>query len=390
MLVSDPHEAWRRYVSTGALDRRLLRPAVLHAWERSHEAGADPSRPRAEHLSADDTERLRARESRLITAAEPYMRALSRAAGSERHAAMLGSADAVVLDVTGHPESVRGPEAVPGPGSLLSESACGSNGIGTPLADGGYAELVGPEHFISGFHPFTCQGVPLRAPDGSVAGVLSISVRRVQAARQLHELLGCAVRGIEAELVMHQLAQEMERLLRARPGDAETLDRVRQDVAQAMTSGRLRLDAAARRAHGHDIRAHVEMLWRAEHVFESFMRRAEYWRDVADDTASGPVLPVRLTDEVVLLVELLQTEAETRGVELGAASSDDPEWTVDRRALRRQLFRAVHAALESCPSGSRVEVRVAQPRGAPGPRIAITRRDAAVPVGTLDLDETAP
>lgn len=386
MLVSDPHEAWRRYVSTGALEPRLLRPAVLHAWERAHEGGADPSRPRAETLSADDTLRLRGREERLISAAEPYMRALSRAAGDERHAAMLGNADAIVLDVIGHPESVKGPEAVPGPGSLLSEGACGSNGIGTPLADGGYAELVGAEHFISGFHPFTCQGVPLRAPGGDVAGVLSVSVRRVQAGRRLKQLLECAVRGIEAELLMHQVAHEMDGLLRTRPEDAAQLERVRQDVAQAMTVGRLRLDAAARQARGEDIRAHVEMLWRAQQVFESFVRRAEYWRDVADETAVGPFEPVRLTDEVRLLVELLGTDAATRGAELHVAASDDPEWTVDRRSLRRALFRAVQAALDATPAGGQVDVRVRRSRGDPAPRIDVTRRDAAVLVATVAVE----
>lgn len=61
-----------------------------------------------------------------------------------------------------------------GPGELLVEELSGANGIGMPLA-GGRARRVRPAGslLIGGFRVFTCQGLPIRAPDGSVAGDLA-------------------------------------------------------------------------------------------------------------------------------------------------------------------------------------------------------------------------
>lgn len=98
--------------------------------------GANPRLRRAEAPSAVDTERLLERQGKIIRAAQPYLRALSRAADGERHAAMLGNAGSIVLDVLGDDLGVQGPERVPGPGALLDERACGANWIGTPLAQG--------------------------------------------------------------------------------------------------------------------------------------------------------------------------------------------------------------------------------------------------------------
>src|SRR5512134_2752194 len=175
--VASTREAWRKYVSTGALNPGALRPAVFRAWERCHDFGTSPRQPQAESLSSDATQRLLDSRAGILAAARPYMAALSRAAGSDRHAAMLGDRSGVVLDIVGDEQTVHGPEPFPGPGALLAEEVSGANGIGTPLAGAEYVELVGPEHFIGGFHVVTCQGGPVRAPEGAVTGVISTSVR---------------------------------------------------------------------------------------------------------------------------------------------------------------------------------------------------------------------
>jgi sigma-54 dependent transcriptional regulator, acetoin dehydrogenase operon transcriptional activator AcoR len=154
-IVKAAFRAHEQYVSIGKLSPALLREPVFRAWERSHLQGASALRAKAIQLEPLETERLLESKKEIILAAQPYLRALSKAAGSVPHAAMLGDAQAIVLDVKGDEQTVHGPVSVPGPGSLLDEGACGANGIGTPLAEGAYAELVGPEHFIGGFHPFT-------------------------------------------------------------------------------------------------------------------------------------------------------------------------------------------------------------------------------------------
>lgn len=242
-------EASRLYLSTGRISVEL-RPTIRRAWTRSHEAGANSRRMRAEILGAPDVDRLLDTEADVVEAARPYLRLLSEAAGADRHAAMLGDARGFVLDVVGDEQSVNGPESVPGPGSLLAEGMSGANGIGTPLAEGGYVDIVGAEHFIVGFHPFTCQGTPT-GPDQEVAAVISTSVRSPAASERLRHILFCAAHGIEADLLAARLQADISVYLNAPVEDVQALRRLHQDVVQAHNAGRLGLQVAAQLA-SHD------------------------------------------------------------------------------------------------------------------------------------------
>lgn len=354
-------EAWRRYVSTGALSGRSLREPIRLAWERCHDHGTSPVQARAESLSGEGTEQLLAARAELVTAARPYLTSLSRAAGSERHAAMLGDERAVVLDLVGDHETVHGPEPFPGPGALLAEEVSGANGIGTPLAGGEYVELVGPEHFIGGFHVFTCQGTPVRSPDGSVAGVISTSVRRVEASARLRDILVCAAHGIEAELLRARLEEDVRRVVSS--PSAGTLSRLRDDVTQSYTSARVRLEAASRGAAERGLDATLALIGHAQRAIERFRRQAALWRELAADEIGAPrrIALERLAGDVV---DILQTEARVRRVELGAKALEPAAVRADGRALARAIFAAVLDALEGAGPGGAVHVSTRPAHGA--------------------------
>jgi transcriptional regulator of acetoin/glycerol metabolism len=377
--VGSTREAWRRYVSTGALDRTALRPPVLRAWERCHDLGASPEQPQAEALSPDATRRLLESRETLIRAARPYMTALSRAAGAERHAAMLGDESGIVLDLVGDEETVHGPEPFPGPGALLAEEVSGANGIGTPLAGEEYVELVGPEHFIGGFHVFTCQGVPFRGPDGSAVGVISTSVRRVEASARLREILVCAARGIEAELLRARLEDDVRKVLATASDSA--LARLRDDILQSLASARVRLDAAARRAPRRGLEATLGVVADAQRAIDRFGRQAALWRDLASAEV-GADQPIALDALARDLVELLATEARTRGIELRAGPLDAAVVRADPRSLARALFTAMLDAFEAAGAGGVVHVSAREgPRsGAPSLRVRGEPGAAGVPL----------
>jgi len=343
--------AHRRYLSTGALRPELLREPVFRAWERCHAQGASARQARAVHLADAELERLLTQQSVLMAAARPYLRALSQAAAAERHAAMLGDSRGVVLDVVGDPPSVSGPERVPEPGSLLSEAFSGANGIGTPLAEGGYVELVGPEHFIEGFHPFTCQGVPIRTPDGAIAGVISVSMRRTEAARRLHELLVCAAHGIEAELIRERLDEDVRRLIAAGGRDDEALlENLRQDIVQAQAAARLEVTLAARDLARDRLAYAARLLALAERSIAVFERQSALWRDLA---ATDPG-PLRVVDLAVLLSDLaalLRTEAATSEVTVEVVEGEPLQVVVDPLQLSRALLRAFLRAFQAARGG---------------------------------------
>ncbi|MBD2436605.1 sigma-54-dependent Fis family transcriptional regulator [Nostoc sp. FACHB-110] len=354
-LDIDVLEARRVYKSLGAIQSQMLRPSIYQAWERSHLQGANPYALQAEKLSTLDTERLIEQKRDLIQVSTPYIRMLSQAAGTDRHAVMLGDQHAIVLDVVGDKQTVQGPEPFPGPGSLLSEAVAGANGIGTPLAATDYVEIVSHEHFIDGFHPFTCQGIPLRNDKQEIIGVLSISLRRADARQRLKEILLCASRGIEAELLIAILEKDVRRVLQSNPNEYQPLEELRQDIIQVNQAARLKLEVISRMVAVNRLDYAMQLLQQAEQSIQIFRRRAAIWRNLAS-FEMGMRQPVILTDCISDLVDLLVTEAAIRQVEI-VTEWDEPITVIaDSRSLLRQLLRYFLQAFDQAGKSGIVKV----------------------------------
>jgi transcriptional regulator of acetoin/glycerol metabolism len=354
-IVSNTAEAWRKYVSVGAITPSLLRTHVLRAWVRSHEQGASPWVARAEVLSRTETERVLTDHDRLIAAARPYLNLLSQSAGHERHAAMLGTAEAIILDVIGDERSVCGPERVPGPGSLLTEAMCGSNGIGTPLAEGRYVEIISTEHFIHGFHPFTCHGIPIRTPDGAYEGVLSISVRQPETAERLHEILFCAAHGIAAELTRLRLTDEVRSIMVA--GQGASLEGLR---AELVRLGARPSEASPGAAGSAEDMFHetMSLLRLADETIRELEERARAWRELSSDDLGIPS-DVDVVDEITNLIALLEPESRRRHVEVTFGCEPEPHaGLIDRRKLRRDLFRLLLRGIDVAEEGGAIAIDI--------------------------------
>lgn len=358
--VAAAFQAHEQYISSGKLSAAQLRDPVYRAWERSHLLGASARRAKAIQLEPFETERLLQKEQELIRAAKPYMQALSSAAGSDPHAAMLGDSRAIVLDVAGDEETVHGPVSVPGPGSLLDEAACGANGIGTPLAEGGYAELVGPEHFIGGFHPFTCQGIPIRGADGEIAGSLSISVKRVESAGKLREILICAARAVEMELLRGRIDEDL-RLIAASPIISHELwEKLRQDIMQSLTMARLNFEFAARSQHRGHAEYAARILHLADRSLQTFARRGALYRSLIS-THPGPEQRIHVNLLIDDLCELLETERNTGNITLRISEDNDcVSIEANAHATARTVFRALLQAFDAARGGGFVNVSIRQ------------------------------
>lgn len=348
-------EAGRLYRSKRAISKELLRSQIYQAWERSHAQGANPRSMQAEQLSPLETERLRDRNQALMTAARPYFRMLSQAAGAERHAVMLGDRNAILLDVTGDEQTVNGPEPFPTSGSLLSEGIAGANGIGTALAESGYVEITATEHFIEGFHPFTCQGIPLYNERKEVTGLLSISVRRPEVGQRLKEILLCASHGIEAELMIATLEQDIRNVLSARPDDYHPLEKLRQDLIQSHQAARLKLELGTRMVSKNKVDQSLKFVREAERLIQIFQRRANLWRHLAS-VEPGHHQTVCVTDLLQDLLDLLKTEIRIRKVEV------TPEWNeavsiiAEDKVIVRMLLRYFMKALEQVQTGGNIHI----------------------------------
>lgn len=348
--------AWQKFADGGDLAANAVREHVARAWKRCRQNGVNPRSTQAARLSPERTAELVSEKRDLVEAAAPFLRALSIAAGDERHAAVLSDETGLVLEIVADDETARQTVGFPSRGTLLAESVAGTNGIGTPLAEGDYVEIVGPEHFIEGFHGYTCQGLPLKSLEGEIVGALSMAVRHIEAAERVHEILICAAHGIEAELIHRWLGHERAEALRQLGSTTPAIEALRQDVTQLQTAARLRLEQAAIITR-NGAEGALDFVSIADQLIRRFRNQSVLWRDIAVAEVGAPKA-VDLQFRLVEVAELMATEAAIHGVRARISNGPPVHVTADPSELSRSLFRCFLKSFETLKGGGDVVARV--------------------------------
>ncbi len=155
-----------------------VRPVVWDSWRRCQEYGIDPHKAKVQPHDPTRLERARQASRELHEAAGPILEAANEPLSDLPHLLVLLDRDAVLLRLLTDEVAARLASA----GSNLFEGASwaekdlGCNGGGTALATGRPVILIGPEHLVEDYIGWTCIGVPIHAPDGSLVGALDLSV----------------------------------------------------------------------------------------------------------------------------------------------------------------------------------------------------------------------
>ena len=154
----------------------IVRDIVLDSWLRSARAGVDPARPAPRVVTEGEAAaRLSAHPLGGIV---PIVRSmLGSVAHDARHIAAISDARGMLLSAEGHPEML---DAAAGicfrPGALLSETAVGTNAVGTTLYLDHPLQIFSAEHFNRRFHGWTCAAAPVHDPGtGALLGCIDIS-----------------------------------------------------------------------------------------------------------------------------------------------------------------------------------------------------------------------
>ena len=190
----------------------ILRELVARSWQRAASAGVDPDRPAPKMLNAAETARTLAHHpvSHLLPLIESM---LTEATEDARYFAVLSDADGVLLWAGGHPRALEiavGPGFLPG--HLASESAVGTNAIGTALALDHPVQIFSAEHFNRLLHGWTCSAAPIHDPENhEILGVLDLSGEFRTGHPHSLSLVSAVARVIEDKL-SEELAHHDERL----------------------------------------------------------------------------------------------------------------------------------------------------------------------------------
>src|SRR3954471_8033129 len=179
----------------------VLRDVIVRSWARCVEAGVDPDRPAPVVLDADQTAgRLAAHP--LAAVVSTVRGLLSAASQDARHLMALSDADGVLLWAEGHPsmlEAAIGPHFLPG--SLCSETAVGTNAVGTALALDHAIQVFSAEHFNRLLHGWSSAAAPIHErATGELLGAVGLSCSFRHAHPHSLALVTAVARAAEAHL----------------------------------------------------------------------------------------------------------------------------------------------------------------------------------------------
>ncbi|WP_026118207.1 GAF domain-containing protein [Nocardiopsis salina] len=206
----------RDEVMGGARPSTRPRNLVARSWSRVMDMGLDPdgANPR-HHLPTDQVEHRR-RTSPLAGVLPELRSMVATAAHASDSLMVVTDADGVVLWRDGAVRTRSGADSLGfGEGSCWTESAVGTNAIGTVLAEGHPVELFAAEHFEQRQLPWYCTAAPVHDPrTGRILGVVDLS----GPALTFHPMAGALVTGAARMAEMRLAEQHRMRLDRIRDG----------------------------------------------------------------------------------------------------------------------------------------------------------------------------
>ncbi len=212
MVASISKADWENFRAVGRVPPSI-REVVLQSWKRSSRL-ATASPKHAPMLAPDDLHTTRIHARRLRQAAHAALSKADFLLRQSGNMMLLCDQDCVVLDAAGDSDIIaRGRENHLHLGGKWSESAIGTNAIGTAIHLGRSVQVDGPEHFCEEIQRWNCAASPVKDPGtGQLLGVVNISWSAGQKQPGSTALSSAFALQVESELA-HRLAQDRQLLL---------------------------------------------------------------------------------------------------------------------------------------------------------------------------------
>ena len=166
---------WQKFRDgTAPVDPEYIPPFILASWERCRESGITTeanSIVRVDALLLEQAQRL---NSDLLCSARSIMDKLFAVVRATRCSISLTDGSGLVLHTLR--SEGDGPDVLPG--QIATEAVSGTNGIGTCLVERKTVTIIGAQHYCARHHVWSCTASPIRYEDGTLAGVLNVSIAR--------------------------------------------------------------------------------------------------------------------------------------------------------------------------------------------------------------------
>ncbi|MBV2264158.1 MAG: sigma-54-dependent Fis family transcriptional regulator [Thauera sp.] len=208
-----------RFFVEGRPPEAGVSPAILESWLRCRDLGLDPaSRAAAENVGRLQLAEARERSRGLLDYASGVMEHVFEQIRASGSLVILSDPQGMILHSLGDAEFVdRASRVALQPGACWSESARGTNAIGTAIATEAPTVVLGGEHYLERNGFLSCTAAPIRDSRGTLAGVLDVSCEQRMHQRHSLGLVRLSVQLIEKRLFEAEFANHILVAFHERP-----------------------------------------------------------------------------------------------------------------------------------------------------------------------------
>ena len=217
-------QIWERFQAGGCAPPEIQSNLVLQRWARCRDAGLSADNPGEPLMALERLPAARERYAPLLAPGAPFDAFATAIARAGFCGLLCDENGLVIARRIAEPFEASIVETRLIEGALWSESARGTNGVGTTLAERGPVSVVGTEHYERRNHALACYGAPVRDVRERIVGVLDASGPVSEAAEFIHASVVATAAAIEALLVARTYDAalpgglfELERLLAGLP-----------------------------------------------------------------------------------------------------------------------------------------------------------------------------
>lgn len=179
--AKETSRAWARFLSdrdAPSLPMRGVRSVIYQSWVRSNSTGIKPEQFAAPTLDSEpQSSKSRHDNSDMRRATQKSLTQIGAMLFGAEAILMLTDRDGVILDTVGDASTMDKANRINlRVGGIWSETASGTNGIGTALWAGQPVFVHGEEHFCEAMKSWSCAAAPIRDPlDQSIIGAINLS-----------------------------------------------------------------------------------------------------------------------------------------------------------------------------------------------------------------------
>lgn len=206
---------WKKFCETGHADTGIIREFILASWKRSRAMHVSPVREPENMIQASRISEILESKSMLIETARPVMERIYAFIKGSGSLIVLTDENGIILHSLGDEEYLTSPDVL-APGRDFSESAIGTNGMGTCIFEDKPVQIWAEEHYLEGLQNWNCSASTLHDEAGHITGCLNLSCHWDKVHQHTLGMVIAAAQAIDEQLRIKNVLEAKTKILNER------------------------------------------------------------------------------------------------------------------------------------------------------------------------------